>query len=106
VNRFLEELVNDLFIKEKIYRQYDYSVQTNTVFSPGFGDAAVLRIKGTNKGIAVVVDGNGRYCYLNPKRGAMYAVTEACRNILCVGGRPLAITDGLNFGDPDEAEVF
>lgn len=106
VDRFLEELVNDLFIKEKIYRQYDYSVQTNTVLPPGFGDAAVLRIKGTNKGIAVVVDGNGRYCYLNPKRGAMYAVAEACKNILCVGGRPLAITDGLNFGDPDEAEVF
>ncbi len=106
VDRFMEELVNDLFIKEKIYRQYDYSVQTNTVLPPGFGDAAVLRIKGTNKGIAVVTDGNGRYCYLNPKRGAMYAVAEACRNILCVGGRPLAITDGLNFGDPDEAEVF
>lgn len=81
-------------------------MQTNTVLPPGFGDASVLRIKGTNKGIAVVTDGNGRYCYLNPKRGAMYAVAEACRNILCVGGRPLAITDGLNFGDPDEPEVF
>jgi len=106
IEKFMNNAINDLSLKEKIYRQYDYSVQTNTVLPPGFGDASVLRIKGTNKGIAVVTDGNGRYCYLNPKRGAMYAVAEACRNILCVGGRPLAITDGLNFGDPDEPEVF
>ncbi|MGB9856913.1 MAG: phosphoribosylformylglycinamidine synthase subunit PurL [Dictyoglomaceae bacterium] len=104
--KFIKKLVDDLKIKEYIYTQYDYSVQTNTVLPPGKGDSAVLRIKGTKKGIALTIDGNGRYCYLNPKIGAMYAVAEACRNILCVGGRPLAITDGLNFGDPDEPEVF
>jgi len=106
VEKYIEILIQDIKTKEKIYTQYDYSVQTNTVLPPGFGDAAVLRIKNTNKGIAIVTDGNGRYCYLNPKQGAMYAVAEACRNILCVGGKPLAITDGLNFGDPDEPDVF
>jgi len=106
VEKYIEILIQDIKTKEKIYTQYDYSVQTNTVLPPGFGDASVLRIKNTNKGIAIVTDGNGRYCYLNPKQGAMYAVAEACRNILCVGGKPLAITDGLNFGDPDEPDVF
>lgn len=106
INNFVKNLVEDLILKEKIYRQYDYSVQTNTVVPPGLGDAAVLRIKGTNKAIAITVDGNGRYCYLNPKMGAMYSVAEACRNILCVGGKPLGITDGLNFGDPDDPEVY
>jgi phosphoribosylformylglycinamidine synthase II len=106
VEKYIEILIQDIKTKEKIYTQYDYSVQTNTVLPPGFGDATVLRIKNTNKGIAIVTDGNGRYCYLNPKQGAMYAVAEACRNILCVGGKPLAITDGLNFGDPDEPDVF
>jgi len=106
VEKYMEILIQDIKTKEKIYTQYDYSVQTNTVLPPGFGDATVLRIKNTNKGIAIVTDGNGRYCYLNPKQGAMYAVAEACRNILCVGGKPLAITDGLNFGDPDEPDVF
>jgi phosphoribosylformylglycinamidine synthase len=106
MEKYIEILIQDIKTKEKIYTQYDYSVQTNTVLPPGFGDATVLRIKNTNKGIAIVTDGNGRYCYLNPKQGAMYAVAEACRNILCVGGKPLAITDGLNFGDPDEPDVF
>lgn len=103
---YIKHLIDSVKIKEGIYIQYDYSIQTNTVISPGMGDSAVLRIKGTNKGIAVTIDGNGRYCYLDPKIGAMNAVSEACRNILCVGGKPLAITDGLNFGDPDEPEVF
>lgn len=106
IANFVEVLVEDLLIKESIYRKYDYSVQTNTILPPGLGDSAVLRIKGTNKGIAITTDGNGRYCYLDPRKGAIYSVAEACRNILCVGGRPLGITDGLNFGDPSDPKVF
>ncbi|MCS7202497.1 MAG: phosphoribosylformylglycinamidine synthase subunit PurL [Dictyoglomus sp.] len=106
IEKFIDKLIQDIKIKEYIYHQYDYSVQTNTVLPPGKGDSAVLRIKNTRIAIALTIDGNGRYCYLDPKMGAMYAVSEACRNILCVGGRPLAITDGLNFGDPDDPEVF
>ncbi|MCX7845111.1 MAG: phosphoribosylformylglycinamidine synthase subunit PurL [Dictyoglomaceae bacterium] len=106
IERFINKLKADLKTKEFIYHQYDYSVQTNTILPPGKGDSAVLRIKNTRMAIVLTIDGNGRYCYLDPKMGAMYAVSEACRNILCVGGRPLAITDGLNFGDPDEPEVF
>jgi len=106
ISKFINNVKEEMKLKETIYRQYDYSVQTNTILPPGFGDAAVLRIKGTNKGIAITNDGNGRYSFLNPKHGGMCAVAESCRNILCVGGKPLAITDGLNFGDPDEADVF
>lgn len=106
IKKFIDKLREDIKIKECVYQQYDYSVQTNTVLPPGKGDSAVLRIKNTKMAIALTIDGNGRYCYLDPKMGAIYAISEACRNILCVGGRPLAITDGLNFGDPDEPEVF
>lgn len=95
----------NLASKRWVYSQYDYSVQTNTVVPPG-SDAAVLRIKGTNKGIAVSVDGNGRYCYLNPYLGAQHAVAEAARNVAAVGARPMAITNCLNFGNPEDPEVF
>ena len=95
----------DIAGKEWIYRQYDHQVQTNTLQAPG-GDAAVLRIKGTSKGIALSTDGNGRYCYLDPLAGGAIAVAEACRNLACVGAEPLAITDCLNFGNPERPEVY
>ena len=91
--------------KESVYRQYDHQVQTNTVLGPG-SDAAVLRIKGTSKAIALCLDGNGRYCYLDPYRGGQIVVAEACRNLSCSGAKPLALTDCLNFGDPENPEVY
>jgi phosphoribosylformylglycinamidine synthase len=80
-------------------------VQTNTVTPPG-GDAAVLRLKESNKGLALSVDGNGRYCYLDPFAGGMMVVAEACRNLACVGAEPIALTDCLNFGNPEKPEVY
>jgi phosphoribosylformylglycinamidine synthase II len=91
--------------KEWVYRQYDHQVQINTVVPPG-EDAAVLRIKGTGKAIALTTDGNGRYCYLNPYLGGAIAVAEAARNLVCVGAEPLAITDCLNLGNPEKDEVY
>src|SRR5690606_23238886 len=91
--------------KRWVYNQYDTTVRTNTVVGPG-GDAGVLRVRGTNKGIAATVDCNGRYVYLNPRRGAMIAVAEAARNLVCVGARPRAVTDNLNFGNPLKPEVY
>ncbi|KKM10401.1 phosphoribosylformylglycinamidine synthase [Clostridiales bacterium PH28_bin88] len=91
--------------KEWVYRQYDYMVQVNTVVPPG-SDAAVLRIKGTPKGLAVTTDCNGRYCYLDPYTGGAIAVAEAARNLVCTGAQPLAVTDCLNFGNPEKPEVF
>ena len=91
--------------KELVYRQYDHQVQTNTVVAPG-GDAAVLRIKDTAKGIALATDGNGRYTYLDPLAGGMIAVAEACRNVTCTGAEPIALTDCLNFGDPERREIY
>lgn len=91
--------------KEWVYQQYDHMVLVNTVVLPG-SDAAVLRIKGTKKGLAMTTDGNGRYCYLDPERGGAIAVAEAARNIVCSGAKPLAITDGLNFGNPMDPEIF
>ena len=91
--------------KEWVYRQYDHQVQTNTVVAPG-GDAAVLRIKDTAKGIALTTDGNGRYCYLDPLAGGMIAVAEACRNVACTGAEPIALTDCLNFGNPQRPEIY
>lgn len=91
--------------KEWVYRQYDHQVQTNTVAAPG-GDAAVLRIKGTDKGIALATDGNGRLCYLDPRVGGMIAVAEACRNVSCAGAEPIALTDCLNFGNPEKPEIY
>ena len=91
--------------KGKVYRQYDSQVQTNTVVAPG-GDAAVLRIRGTTKGIALCTDGNSRYCYLDPYRGGAAAVAESCRNLSCTGAEPLALTDCLNFGNPEDPEIY
>ncbi|MBE0415817.1 MAG: phosphoribosylformylglycinamidine synthase subunit PurL, partial [Dehalococcoidia bacterium] len=91
--------------KEWVYRQYDHQVQTNTVIPPG-GDAAVLRIKDTEKGIALATDGNGRYCYLDPYAGGAMAVAEAARNVVCTGAEPIALTDCLNFGNPERPEVY
>ena len=91
--------------KEQVYRQYDHQVQTNTVVPPG-SDATVLRIKGTSKGIALCTDGNGRYCYLDPYRGGAIAVAEACRNLSCTGAEPIALTDCLNFGNPENPEIY
>lgn len=91
--------------KEWIYRQYDYMVGLNTVVEPG-SDAAVLRVKGTNKGIAATVDCNSRYVYLDPYRGGQIAVAEAARNLVCTGAKPLAVTDCLNFGNPEKPEIF
>ena len=91
--------------REWIYRQYDHQVQTNTVVLPG-GDAALIRLKGTGKGLAVATDGNGRYCFLDPYAGSMIAVAEACRNVSCTGATPVALTDCLNFGNPERAEVY
>ena len=92
--------------KRWITEQYDYSVRTNTVLSPGQGDAAVLRLKGTRRGLALTVDGNGRYCQLDPRRGAMLAVAEAARNLVAVGARPWAVTNCLNFGNPEKPEIL
>lgn len=88
-----------------IYEQYDSSVQTNTAFGPG-SDAAVLRLADTNRGIAAAIDGNGRYVYLDPRRGARIAVCEAARNVACSGARPVAITNCLNFGNPLGSAVY
>ena len=91
--------------KRWVYQQYDHQVQTNTVVAPGSA-AAVLRIKGTSKGIALTTDGNGRYCYLDPYTGGTIAVAEAARNVVCVGAEPIALTDCLNFGNPEKPEVY
>jgi len=91
--------------KRWVYNQYDTTVRTNTVLGPG-GDAGVLRIRKTRKGLAATVDCNGRYVYLNPRRGAMIAVAEAARNIACVGARARAVTDNLNFGNPLKPESY
>jgi phosphoribosylformylglycinamidine synthase II len=91
--------------KEWVYRQYDHMVRTNTVNLPGFG-AGVVRIKGTDRALALSVDGNGRYCYLDPYRGAMLAVAEAARNVACAGARPLGATNCLNFGNPERPAIM
>jgi phosphoribosylformylglycinamidine synthase len=91
--------------KRWVYNQYDSTVRTNTVAGPG-GDAGVLRIRGTRRGIAATTDCNGRYVYLNPRRGAMIAMAEAARNLVCVGARPRAVTDNLNFGSPLRPEIY
>jgi phosphoribosylformylglycinamidine synthase len=91
--------------KKWAYRQYDHMVQTNTVNLPGFG-AGVVRIKGTDSALALSVDGNGRYCYLDPKRGAMLAVAEAARNVACAGALPVGATNCLNFGNPERPAIM
>ena len=91
--------------KRGVFRQYDHQVLNNTVVAPG-GDAAVIRVPGTNKGIAVTTDCNGRLCYLDPYAGGAIAVAEAARNVVCTGATPVAVTDCLNFGNPEKLEVY
>jgi len=91
--------------KEWIYGQYDHMVLTNTVLLPGAG-AAVLRIRGSKKGLAMTLDGNGRYAALDPRTGGKAAVAEACRNLACVGARPIGVTNCLNFGNPEKPGVM
>ena len=107
LNKSLLELLSHPNIASKafIYNQYDSTVRTNTVIGPG-SDSAVVRIKDTNKALAISTDCNGRYVYINPKQGAMMAVAEAARNVVCSGGKPLAITNCLNFGNPQDPEVY
>ena len=92
--------------KRWITEQYDTMVRTNTLAVPGAGDAAVVRIKGTKRALALATDGNGRWCQLNPRLGAMHAVAEAARNVACSGARPIAATNCLNFGSPEKPEVM
>jgi phosphoribosylformylglycinamidine synthase len=103
----LTELLSSPTIASKrwAYRQYDSTVRTNTVVGPG-GDAAVLRIRGTSRGVAVKTDCNGRYTYLDPLNGGRIAVAEAARNVACTGARPKAITNCLNFGNPRKPSVY
>jgi phosphoribosylformylglycinamidine synthase II len=91
--------------KRWIYRQYDSTVRTNTLAGPG-SDAAVVRVKGTRRALAMSVDGNGRYCWLDPYQGARLAVAEACRNVAAAGGVPIGATNCLNFGNPERPEVM
>jgi phosphoribosylformylglycinamidine synthase subunit PurL len=92
--------------KRWVFEQYDTMVRTNTVVGPGPSDAAIVRIKGTNRALAVKTDCNGRYVYLNPRKGGQIAVAEAARNVVCAGGKPLAVTNCLNFGNPYKPEVY
>jgi phosphoribosylformylglycinamidine synthase len=91
--------------KRWVYEQYDSMVQTNTVQGPG-GEAGVMRIKGTNRGLAMALAGNSRWCYLDPKLGAMHAVAEAARKVACTGATPVAATNCLNFGNPEKPEIM
>jgi phosphoribosylformylglycinamidine synthase len=95
----------NLASKQWVYRQYDHMVRTNTVVLPG-SDAAVLRVKETRRSLAMSLDGNGRYCALDPREGARLAVAEAARNVVSSGARPLAITNCLNFASPERPEVM
>ena len=92
--------------KQWIIGQYDFQVRTNTRVIPGAGDAAVLRLKESARGLALSTDGNGRWCWLNPRLGALHAVAEAARNVACSGARPVAATNCLNFGNPEKPEVM
>lgn len=107
-NETLKKLLGSPNIASKrwVHEQYDTMVRTNTVNAPGASDSGVIRIKGTNKGLAMKTDCNGRYVYLNPRRGGQIAVAEAARNVVCSGARPMAITNCLNFGNPYKPEVY
>ena len=91
--------------KRWVYEQYDHMVRTNTMIRPG-SDAAVVRIKGTNKALAMTVDCNSRYCLLHPYEGARLAVAEAARNLVCSGAEPIGLTDCLNFGNPERPDIM
>lgn len=107
-NEILKELLAapDIASKEWVFEQYDTTVRTNTVNGPGASDSGLVRIKGTDKGLAVKTDCNGRYVYLNPRKGGKIAVAEAARNVVCSGAKPMAITNCLNFGNPYKPEVY
>ena len=92
--------------KRAVFRRYDHEVQTRTVVRPGAGDAAVLRLRESQRGLALAVDGNGRLAYLDPYTGGALAVAEACRNVAVSGAAPLAVTNCLNFGNPQKPEVY
>jgi phosphoribosylformylglycinamidine synthase len=92
--------------KRWVWQQYDHMVQTNTVYAPGAGDAGVIRIKGSNRGLAMALDGNGRWCYLDPRLGAMHAVAEAARKVTCAGATPIGATNCLNFGNPEKPHIM
>ncbi len=105
VASILEQLLSSLNLgsRRSVWEQYDHTILTNTVVGPGEGDAAVLRIKGTEQGLALSIDCNSRYCMLDPFVGAQHAVAEAARNVSCAGGRPLGFTNCLNFGNPERS---
>jgi phosphoribosylformylglycinamidine synthase subunit PurL len=92
--------------KRWVWQQYDHMVQTNTVDAPGSGDAGVIRIKGSKRGLAMALDGNGRWCYLDPRLGAMHAVAEAARKVACSGATPIGATNCLNFGNPEKPNIM
>ncbi|MGO9403268.1 MAG: phosphoribosylformylglycinamidine synthase subunit PurL [Terriglobales bacterium] len=92
--------------KRWVWQQYDHMVQTNTVEAPGAGDAGVIRIKGSNRGLAMALDGNSRWCYLDPRLGAMHAVAEAARKVACAGATPIGATNCLNFGNPEKPHIM
>lgn len=106
-NDVLERLLSspNIACKKWVWEQYDHMVMTNTIRTPG-SDAAVIRIKGTKKGVAISTDCNSRFCYLDPYAGALLAVAESARNLSCVGAEPLAVTDCLNFGNPEKPEIM
>ncbi len=103
-----EKLIHSLDVVDKswVYSQYDYTVQTNTQKAPGSLDASVIRVKENGKALALSSDCNPRYCYIDPKKGAALAVVESGRNVAMTGARPLAITDCLNYGNPENPEVM
>ena len=107
INNVFEQLIQtpELASKSWVYQQYDFMVRTSTSVRPG-SDAAVVRVEGTDRALALSIDGNSRYVFLDPKTGGKIAVAEASRNVICSGGRPLAITDGLNFGNPEKPGIF
>jgi phosphoribosylformylglycinamidine synthase len=92
--------------KRWVWQQYDHMVQTNTVEAPGAGDAGVIRIKDSKRGLAMALDGNGRWCYLDPRLGAMHAVAEASRKVACSGARPVGATNCMNFGNPEKPHIM
>ena len=107
VSQALQALLDsgDIAPKRWIWEQYDYMVRTNTLAGPG-SDAAIIRVKETGAAVAMSLDGNGRYCYLSPRQGAMLAVAESCRNVSTVGAEPVAATNCLNFGNPERPEIM
>jgi phosphoribosylformylglycinamidine synthase len=106
-NKTLEKLLSSPTIADKqwVFRQYDHMVQINTVLLPG-ADASLLRMKNKKFALAVSLDGNSLYSYLDPKTGGKIAVAEACRNLACVGARPMGVTNCLNFGNPEKPEIM